>query len=232
MASLSFSPDDSNTITFEVVKDKFDSYFIGTRNVIYERARFNQRQQQTGESVDAFVTDLYKLVEYCEYEALKDDIIRDRIVVGLRDEQLSEKLQLDAKFTLKRAVDHGRQKEAVRKQQTVVRSSQQEGAMNIDSMQSLSQDGATNVDAMQSRPYRGLFERRPRAALQQGKQTSYTASSYQTNQPCRRCGRQSHQKQYCPAKDAKCHQCSKTGHFASKKLVQCAMMAMTQNTHF
>ena len=86
--------------------------------------------------------------------------------------------------------------------------------MNIDSMQSRSQDGATNVDAMQSRPYRGPFERRPRAALQQGKQTSYTASSYQTNQPSVT-GRQSHQKQYCPAKDAKCHQCSKTGHFAS-----------------
>ena len=34
LASLSFSPDDSNTSTFEVVKDKFDSYFIGTRNVI------------------------------------------------------------------------------------------------------------------------------------------------------------------------------------------------------
>ena len=38
LASLSFSPDDSNTSTFEVVKDKFDSYFIGTRNAIYERA--------------------------------------------------------------------------------------------------------------------------------------------------------------------------------------------------
>ena len=58
---MSFSPDDSNTSTFEVVKDKLDSYFIGTRNVIYERAK---RQQQTGESVDAFVTDLYKLVEH------------------------------------------------------------------------------------------------------------------------------------------------------------------------
>ena len=46
-------------------------------------------------------------------------MIRDRIVVGLRDEQLSEKL-LDAKLTLNRAVDHARQNEAVRKQQTVV----------------------------------------------------------------------------------------------------------------
>ena len=30
--------------------------------------------------------------------------------------------------------------------------------MNIDSVQSRSQDGATNVDAMQSKPYPGPFE--------------------------------------------------------------------------
>ena len=48
-------------------------------------------------------------------------MIRDKIVVGLVDEQLSEKLQLDHNLTLKRAVDQARQKEAVRKQQAVVR---------------------------------------------------------------------------------------------------------------
>ena len=32
--------------------------------------------------MDTFVTALYTLAEYCEYGALHDQMIRDRIVVG------------------------------------------------------------------------------------------------------------------------------------------------------
>ena len=119
LTSLSLNEEDS--ATFNGVKPKFDAYFIGSRNVIYERAMFNQRKQMTGEPVDSFITSLHKLIEHCDYGALKDEMIRDKIVVGLVDEQLSEKLQLDHNLTLKGAVDPARQKEAVRKQQAVVR---------------------------------------------------------------------------------------------------------------
>ena len=63
------------------------------KNIIFERARFNQRQQAEGESVDDFVMDLYRLAEHCGYGVLHNEMIRDRIVVGLRDAKLSEKLQ-------------------------------------------------------------------------------------------------------------------------------------------
>ena len=43
---LSLNEEDS--ATFNGVKAKFDAYFIGSRNVIYERAKFNQRKQMTG----------------------------------------------------------------------------------------------------------------------------------------------------------------------------------------
>lgn len=48
-------------------------------------------------------------------------MIRDRIVVGLRDAALSKKLHLDPELTLDKAVTVVRQSETVRKQQTVVR---------------------------------------------------------------------------------------------------------------
>ena len=48
-------------------------------------------------------------------------MIRARIVVGLLDDTLSEKLQLDARLTLETAVTIARQSEEVHKQQTVVR---------------------------------------------------------------------------------------------------------------
>ena len=127
---LSLNEEDS--ATFNGVKAKFDTYFIGSRNVIYERAKFNQRKQMTDEPVDSFITSLHK---HCDYGALKYEMIRDTIVVGLVDEQLSEKLQLDPNLTLKRAVDQARQKEAVRKQQAVVRCNPPGVTNNVDAFQ-------------------------------------------------------------------------------------------------
>ena len=36
------------------VKEKFDQHFIIKRNLIFERAKFNMRKQETSEPVDAF----------------------------------------------------------------------------------------------------------------------------------------------------------------------------------
>ena len=57
-----------------------------------------------------------------------DEMIRDRIVVGIRDAKLSEKLQLDAELTLSKAVTQVRQAEAVKLQQPLVRGGTHEGA--------------------------------------------------------------------------------------------------------
>ena len=54
-------------------------------------------------------------------------MILDRLVVGLRDLKLSEKLQVDADLTREKAVNASRQSETVKKQQDVVRPKQ-----NID----------------------------------------------------------------------------------------------------
>ena len=85
---------------YDVVKEKFDGHFVQRRNVIFERAKFNMRRHEEGESVDTFITSLYELAEHCGYGDLHNEIIRDRIVVGIRNSALSEKLQQDYKLTL------------------------------------------------------------------------------------------------------------------------------------
>ena len=54
--------------------------------------------------MDAFITALYGLAEHYGYAGLHDEMIRNRIVVGLRDAKLSENLQLDPDLTLEKAV--------------------------------------------------------------------------------------------------------------------------------
>ena len=76
--------------------------------------KFNQRRQEDGETVDAFVTDLYRLGEFCDYKVHQDELIRDRIVVGIRDSHLSEKLRMYPKLTLEKAIAQTRQVESVK----------------------------------------------------------------------------------------------------------------------
>ena len=92
---------------------KFDEYFKVRKNVIYERARFNRRDQLEGETAEEYITTLYALVKTCDYPAdLVDEMLRDRLVVGIRDKPLSDKLQMKADLTLETVKKAIRQREA------------------------------------------------------------------------------------------------------------------------
>ena len=94
------------------MKQKLENFFIIKRNVI-----FNLRNQQENEPVETFITDLFSLAEHCKFGTLREELIRDSIVVGIRNKSLSEKLQLEAELTLEKAMNLVRQRETVRKQQ-------------------------------------------------------------------------------------------------------------------
>ena len=45
---------------------------------------------------------VYSLAEHWDFAALKEEIIRERLVVGVRDTALSERLQMDPSLTLEK----------------------------------------------------------------------------------------------------------------------------------
>ncbi|KAL1443455.1 hypothetical protein MTO96_045995 [Rhipicephalus appendiculatus] len=104
-----FALSEKNSKKFDAFVEQFDKYFIPRRNVIFERARFNTRVPQDGESAEDVVTALHTLSKDCEYGALREEFVRDRLVVGIKDKQLSARLQLDADLTLQKALDSVRQ---------------------------------------------------------------------------------------------------------------------------
>ena len=58
-----------------------------------------------------------KLAEKCNFGQLREEMIRDRIAVGILDKSLSERFQLDPNLTLEKAIDLARNAEAVKIQQ-------------------------------------------------------------------------------------------------------------------
>ena len=107
------------------VLGKMDEFFKVRKNVIFERARFNRRTQRQGETAEELITSLYSLAADCQYGNLRDEMIRDRLVVGILDTSLSERLQMDADLALEKATQIVRQREAVQKQQTILHRGEQ-----------------------------------------------------------------------------------------------------------
>ena len=68
-------------------------------------------------------------MEHCEYGGLKEEMVRNRIVDGIRDSALSEKLQLDSELTLEKTKKLVRQKEAVHEHQQFLTGKSSEGAV-------------------------------------------------------------------------------------------------------
>ena len=173
---------------YKTVKETMTSFFEEKRNIIYERAKFNQRVQFEGEPVDEFITSLYSLVEHCSYGELTNEMIRDRLVVGPRDAKLSEQLQLDAELTLEKAVIKVRQSESVKKQQDVIRASAE----------------TTQVARVKSN----------QVWKDHKKLGSYTTARKffpaEGRKRCHRCGKvPEHSKSQCPAKDCRCKKCGR-----------------------
>ena len=106
---------------YDAVRQKYEDYFMVARNIIIERAVFNARCQMLTETVDDYITDLYSLAQTLKYGNMKEELIRDRIVVGIRDEKLSQKLQLMPELTLKKAVEMVKQSERVKLQQELLK---------------------------------------------------------------------------------------------------------------
>lgn len=74
---------------------KFDEYFMGDVNKIYERFKFNQRNQEVGKSFDTYLTGLGNLAESCNFctcRNMSHSLLRDRIVLGIRNEDARKRL--------------------------------------------------------------------------------------------------------------------------------------------
>ena len=93
------SEEDASKI--DKVLTKFEEYCQPRRNIPFERYLFNRRMQEPGESYDHYRTALLKLAEGCSFQTITpDEILRDKLIFGVKDQQAREKLLRKAKLTL------------------------------------------------------------------------------------------------------------------------------------
>ena len=180
-------PDPKNN--FDVVLRLFNNHFVPRTNVIHERAKFHSRHQYDGETVEQDVRALYDLSAHCQFHD-QDETIRDRLVLGLNDKEVSQRLQLEPELTLKVAVDTARHHELVKGQV------QDQSGLSVDAVRQPSYS-----------TWRGYKSGRGRGS---GQHQQIQQNQQQT---CGKCGRK-HGFSNCPARGKVCRNCNKKNHFA------------------
>ncbi|GBN59421.1 hypothetical protein AVEN_143130-1 [Araneus ventricosus] len=188
----SFGLSETEQDNFDTALKKFNDHFVVKKNTIFESAQFNKRVQLDGELVNTFITALYTLAEHCEYGVLHDELIRDRIVVGIRGKNLSEKLQLDADLTLTQLIERIRLSEVVKEQQ-----------------EKLIEKDSASVNAISPNKPAKLPKQKPSSGAWKQSVKPYFHGKNDENESrlhrkCKWCGKQRHDKRVCPAKDARC----------------------------
>lgn len=171
----------------EVILEKMKQYCIGECNETYERYVFNRRDQESNESVDAYVTALRKLAKTCNYGSLTDSRIRDRMVVGINDNSARKKLLQTSKLAL------GQCRDICRSSQT---SARQLKEMNEEDVRFVKEDKRKTVDKKKTKvPVKNQNESQERK--------------------CKFCSRHHpFTKKNCPAWGTSCKNCGKPNHFA------------------
>ena len=86
-----------------VLKEKMEAHKNPKPSLIAERFKFNKRDQISGESVPNYLCELRKLSEHCEYGETLDDMLRDRLVCGLKNVKIQQKLLSETTLTLDHA---------------------------------------------------------------------------------------------------------------------------------
>ena len=106
---LEMADDDRKKI--EPTLTALQAHFEPTRNVIYERFKFNTCEQSKGETVAQYITKLRQLASTCEFGSLENDLIRDRLVLGTIDPSVRARMLREPKLDLQKAIDMCRNSE-------------------------------------------------------------------------------------------------------------------------
>ena len=107
---------DEDKVKMDKVLEQFEKFFEPQKNTIYERYLFFSRGQERGESIDKYATVLSNMADNCEFQDLRDSLIRDRIVFGVTDNHVRERLLRVPDLTLDKALEITRVAEATQNQ--------------------------------------------------------------------------------------------------------------------
>ena len=91
---------DLKDIKYEEVKTKFEQYFEGGESVDLIRYRFFAGRQREGETMERFISRMEDLGDQCQLQGVRDDIVKNVIIQGMKDETFKREIIRKENLTL------------------------------------------------------------------------------------------------------------------------------------
>ena len=176
-------------MTDDEILGVLDGYFLPKGNVILERYKLMTTCQKDGETISEYIYRVTEMAKRCECPISEDQLIRDKIVSGLRDNGLRENLLSTENLSMTQAINKCRATEAAKLQ-------------SLEMKSCVKEEENVNVDFAQKRSYKNWRNNKDRA------RNAYP------NQECRSCGFEEHHPKECPAYHRFCSKCGEKGHFS------------------
>ena len=195
----------------DVILQKFEAYCAPRKNLVYEQSVFFGCSQLEGEKFDHYLTRLKILAGSCEFGSQQKQLLTLRVVMGISDTSMKERLLRVNDLTLEKAADYCRAAEASKIQ-----------AMAMEENKSLVEvvkkvEGHADQVQTGSRGHRVKYEDRRMSKSIQAEAQEYN---------CKKCGYR-HVPRTCPAFRKKCKICNEENHFAKmckqRKVAECAV---------
>ena len=191
------APNKPEELSLEQLQAKLDQQFGTKKLVLAERYRFYSYKQLEGQSLSEYIAELRHLAASCDWSAERlEDNIRDKFVMGLRNERLLQQLLTQ---------DHKKPLDDLVELARVFEAAEHESLSRADSDKKSDSTVAANKP---SEPTGGTRETRKAT-----KRPAQNAGRNQQSSHCASCGGE-HPRSTCRFRNAECHKCGKLGHIA------------------
>ncbi len=187
-----------NVRTVAEITAKFDTFIVGDVNETYERYKFNSTIQREGETFETFHSNLRCRIKTCNYCAnCQPSILRDRIVLGIREKSTQQMLLRERDLALDKCIDICKITEDAKAQFDAYKP-------DPESVNAVSRGRKSK-----SKPKQRTESRDQTKSKQQGQKNKIAE--------CKFCGKTHEMKKSsCPAWGAKCSNCGGKNHYAAK----------------
>ena len=160
-------------------------------------------RQHEGETFEDFVIQLKKLAAECEFDALKDSLIKDMLVCGVYDNSLHERMLRDSALTLATAIEAGHAAEETKKHAHELRRQTPSEVNRIEPKFNISRDSHKEADVAK------INHRKVERNKANSSKHDYRDDFFEN---CKFCAG-AHKRGNCPAYGKKCRKCKKKNHF-------------------
>lgn len=187
---LNYDKEDDEPKLAEVIT-AFEEYFKPKSNEVISTWQFNKRIQEDDEVFDMYYTELIKIAKNCNFLD-RERMLRDRIVVGIRDQRVQQRLLEIRDLTLERAVEICRSAELSREHARL-----------------LTKSPVPVVDAINRKV--PLQPKKPSPKAKYYNSNNFSLSPRRTYL-CKKCNTEHGQRQ-CPAYGKQCEHCKLFNHY-------------------